>query len=210
MVGAPDLGYEAAAELGVDLERTIVVPHPGEHWLSVVAALVDVASVVLVRPPVAVGGAPGRAAPGAAAAPRTRRWSAGASGPAARRGSGCASRSGPGSAAGTATSPAVGWSWRWAVRSRRGARSGSTARSRRGEPVLTSGPTPERRPWPSEVPVTALLVGGPTTRTPTRAPGADSLRPTPVDAPGDGRLVPRLAGRGGGRRAGLAAPSRSR
>ena len=48
--GAPDLGYEAAAGLGVDLERTIVVPHPGEHWLSVVAALVDVASVVLVRP----------------------------------------------------------------------------------------------------------------------------------------------------------------
>ena len=55
VVGAPDLGYEAAAALGVDLERTIVVPHPGEHWLSVVAALVDVASVVLVRPSVAVG-----------------------------------------------------------------------------------------------------------------------------------------------------------
>jgi hypothetical protein len=55
VVGAPDLGYEAAAALGVDLERTIVVPHPGEHWMSVVAALVDVASVVLVRPSVAVG-----------------------------------------------------------------------------------------------------------------------------------------------------------
>ncbi len=54
IVGAPDLGYEAAAALGVDLERTIVVPHPGEHWLSVVAALVDVASVVLVHPAVAV------------------------------------------------------------------------------------------------------------------------------------------------------------
>jgi len=54
VVGAPDLGYEAAAALGVDLERTIVVPHPGEHWLSVVAALVDVASVVLVRPTVPV------------------------------------------------------------------------------------------------------------------------------------------------------------
>ena len=55
VVGAPDLGYEAAAGLGIDLERTIVVPHPGEHWLSVVAALVDVASVVLVRPSVVVG-----------------------------------------------------------------------------------------------------------------------------------------------------------
>lgn len=54
VVGAPDLGYEAAAGLGVDLERTIVVPEPGEHWLSVTAALVDVASVVLVRPPASV------------------------------------------------------------------------------------------------------------------------------------------------------------
>jgi hypothetical protein len=54
VVGAPDLGYEAAAEMGVDLDRTIVVPEPGEHWLSVTAALVDVASVVLVRPPAAV------------------------------------------------------------------------------------------------------------------------------------------------------------
>ena len=54
IVGAPDLGYEAAAGFGLDLDRTIVVPHPGEHWLSVVAGLVDVATVVLVRPPVAV------------------------------------------------------------------------------------------------------------------------------------------------------------
>ncbi len=53
VVGAPDLGYEAAAGMGVDLARTIVVPQPGEHWLSVVAALVDVASVVLVRCPTA-------------------------------------------------------------------------------------------------------------------------------------------------------------
>ena len=53
VVGAPDLGYEAAAGMGVDLDRTIVVPQPGEHWLSVVAALVDVASVVLLRCPTA-------------------------------------------------------------------------------------------------------------------------------------------------------------
>lgn len=54
MVGVPDLGLEAAAELGVDLTRTVLVPEPGEHWLSVTAGLVDVASVVLVRPPVGV------------------------------------------------------------------------------------------------------------------------------------------------------------
>ena len=51
VVGAPDFGFEAAAGFGMDLERTIVVPDPGEHWLSVTAGLVDVASLVLVRPP---------------------------------------------------------------------------------------------------------------------------------------------------------------
>jgi hypothetical protein len=54
IVGASDLGFEAAAGFGVDLERTIVVPYPGEHWLSVTAGLVDVATVVLVKPPVRI------------------------------------------------------------------------------------------------------------------------------------------------------------
>jgi hypothetical protein len=54
MVGTDDLGFEAAAGFGIDLARTIVVPRPGEHWLSVTAGLVDVATVVLVKPPVAV------------------------------------------------------------------------------------------------------------------------------------------------------------
>jgi hypothetical protein len=51
VVGVPDLGIEAAAGLGIDLERLVLVPHPGEQWLSVVSALVDVVSVVLVKPP---------------------------------------------------------------------------------------------------------------------------------------------------------------
>jgi len=51
IVGVPDLGVEAAAGLGLDLERLVLVPHPGEQWLSVVSALVDVVSVVLVKPP---------------------------------------------------------------------------------------------------------------------------------------------------------------
>lgn len=55
VVGMPDLGVEAAAGLGVDLERLVLVPHPGEQWLTVVSALVDVVSVVLVRPPVRDG-----------------------------------------------------------------------------------------------------------------------------------------------------------
>jgi hypothetical protein len=51
VVGVPDLGVEAAAGLGLDLERLVLVPHPGEQWLAVVSALVDVVSVVLVKPP---------------------------------------------------------------------------------------------------------------------------------------------------------------
>ena len=54
VVGAPDFGLEAAAELGVDLQRMVVVPRPGEHWLSVAAGLLDVVGVVVVRPPAPV------------------------------------------------------------------------------------------------------------------------------------------------------------
>ncbi len=55
VVGSTDFGLEAAAAAGVELSRTILVPDPGERWLEVTAALVDVLGVVLVRPPVEVG-----------------------------------------------------------------------------------------------------------------------------------------------------------
>jgi hypothetical protein len=58
VVGMPDLGTEAAAGLGIDLDRLVLVPHPGDQWLAVVAALVDVVSVVLVRPPAPAPGVP--------------------------------------------------------------------------------------------------------------------------------------------------------
>jgi hypothetical protein len=51
VVGMPDLGIESAAGLGIDLDRLVLVPRPGEQWLPVVSALIDVVSVVLVRPP---------------------------------------------------------------------------------------------------------------------------------------------------------------
>jgi hypothetical protein len=51
MVGVTDFGAEAAGALGVDLGRTVLVPEPGDQWLEVTAALVDVATVVVVRPP---------------------------------------------------------------------------------------------------------------------------------------------------------------
>ena len=50
VVGVADFGAEAAAALGVDLDRTVLVPDPGDQWLEVTAALVDVVTVVLVRP----------------------------------------------------------------------------------------------------------------------------------------------------------------
>ena len=46
--GCTDFGAEAAAELGIELSRTVVVPDPGEHWLEVTAALVDVLRVVVL------------------------------------------------------------------------------------------------------------------------------------------------------------------
>lgn len=54
VVGAADFGVEAAAEMGVDLARTVLVPDPGELWLEVTSALVDVVTMVVLRPPAAV------------------------------------------------------------------------------------------------------------------------------------------------------------
>jgi hypothetical protein len=52
--GWTDFGAEAASELGMELSRTVLVPDPGEHWLEVTAALVDVLRVVVLRPPASV------------------------------------------------------------------------------------------------------------------------------------------------------------
>jgi hypothetical protein len=46
VVGAPDLGLVAAAELGVPLQRLALVPHPGPDLAAVVGALVDGMSLV--------------------------------------------------------------------------------------------------------------------------------------------------------------------
>ena len=50
VVGVPTFGTEAAAA-GIDLERLALVPYPGDQWLPVTAALADVLTVVVVRPP---------------------------------------------------------------------------------------------------------------------------------------------------------------
>ncbi|WP_106849590.1 hypothetical protein [Blastococcus sp. Marseille-P5729] len=49
-VGMPRLGMQAAAGLGIDLQRFAVVPDPGSHWLEVVATLADAVEVILLAP----------------------------------------------------------------------------------------------------------------------------------------------------------------
>ena len=53
IVGLPDVGMLAAAELGIDLARCALVPDPGPAWPTIVAALLDAIDVVVLRPPVA-------------------------------------------------------------------------------------------------------------------------------------------------------------
>ena len=58
VVGLPDLGLLAASELGVALERTLLVADPGpQAWAATVASLLDAVDVVLFRPASAI--APG-------------------------------------------------------------------------------------------------------------------------------------------------------
>lgn len=48
VVGLPEVGMLAAAELGVDLARCALVPDPGPTWPTVAAALLDAIDVVAV------------------------------------------------------------------------------------------------------------------------------------------------------------------
>ena len=54
VVGAPDFGAQAAAELGIDLERIVAVPaptpEPGTDLVTVLGALIDVVDVLVVAP----------------------------------------------------------------------------------------------------------------------------------------------------------------
>jgi hypothetical protein len=51
VIGLPDFGVEAAARFGIDLERLVLVPHPGDDWLTVTAAMADVVGMVVTRAP---------------------------------------------------------------------------------------------------------------------------------------------------------------
>jgi hypothetical protein len=51
IAGVPEAGIVAAAALGLDAERTLLVPDPGNAWPEVVASLLDGCEIVLARPP---------------------------------------------------------------------------------------------------------------------------------------------------------------
>jgi hypothetical protein len=51
VVGIPEFGIEAAAGFGIDLERLVLVPNPGDQWLAATAALADAMGVIATRPP---------------------------------------------------------------------------------------------------------------------------------------------------------------
>ena len=50
-VGFDTVGAVAAAEIGIDLERFVVIGEPGAQWASVAAVLLDAADLMLLKPP---------------------------------------------------------------------------------------------------------------------------------------------------------------
>jgi hypothetical protein len=50
VVGMPEFGVEAADRFGIALDRLVLVPRPGDRWVTVLAALAEVIPVIAVRP----------------------------------------------------------------------------------------------------------------------------------------------------------------
>lgn len=51
LVGVPSVGVRAAADVGLDPGRLLLVPEPGRGWPQVVASLLDGFDIVALRPP---------------------------------------------------------------------------------------------------------------------------------------------------------------
>ncbi len=60
LVGMPGLGLRAAAELGVDLDRVVLIPDPGPDVLQVVSILIDGVDMVAVSLPSSARPSPSR------------------------------------------------------------------------------------------------------------------------------------------------------
>jgi hypothetical protein len=52
VAGVPSLGVVAAAGMGAEPARLMLVPEPGPNWPQVVASMLEACEVVVVRPPV--------------------------------------------------------------------------------------------------------------------------------------------------------------
>ncbi len=50
VIGMPTLGVEAAAGFGIDLNRLILVPDPGDRWFAATSALAEVVPLIAVHP----------------------------------------------------------------------------------------------------------------------------------------------------------------
>lgn len=50
VVGMPTLGAEAAAAFGINLDRLLLIPNPGDRWLSATSALAEVVPLIVVSP----------------------------------------------------------------------------------------------------------------------------------------------------------------
>lgn len=50
VIGVPELGIEAAATLGVALDRCVLIPHPGAQATGIATTLSEALTVVLMRP----------------------------------------------------------------------------------------------------------------------------------------------------------------
>ncbi len=50
VIGMPDLGVEAAAEYGVELEHLALIPHPGPQWERVLSTVIDGFTLVAIAP----------------------------------------------------------------------------------------------------------------------------------------------------------------
>ncbi|MET3805037.1 hypothetical protein ABIB25_002037 [Nakamurella sp. UYEF19] len=51
LVGMPDVGLLAASELGVDLDRVVLIPYPGPDALQVLSVLADGVDIIVAAPP---------------------------------------------------------------------------------------------------------------------------------------------------------------
>ena len=73
IAGLPEAGVLAAAGLGLDAGRILLVPDPGPAWPQVTASLLDGCDLVLLRPPGPAHGPAGGSGPGGTVPAQARR-----------------------------------------------------------------------------------------------------------------------------------------